>query len=302
VHEQAAVKLRGSLPNVSDRLGYLVRTNSESILAVTARDDERDFTRGVAITSSIYPDPDTHIEPVTYGKGADSQSLLFALMTEAGGRGTQPLHVVANMVCHPLMALRALRIPAWSRRTVILLVMQTLDNAMRLKVKRRWPNGNVVLTTEQDPDNPNPDKTPAAYRAAEWIQAKIGGTAQAMFTEATFAIPTTAHILGGAVIGGSPRTGVVDERQRIFGYEKPARLRRRSGARERRRQPEPYDHRARRARDDPHPAKGRGRPTRRRKSRRQMTPADRSAVLRLHREGAGEPLLLIHGIGSSLCC
>jgi cholesterol oxidase len=207
------------LPNISDRLGYLVRTNSESILAVTARDDDRDFTRGVAITSSIYPDPDTHIEPVTYGKGADSQSLLFALMTEAGGRGTQPLHLMANMLRHPLMAVRATRIPAWSRRTMILLVMQTLDNSMRLKPKRRWPNGNVVLTTEQDPDNPNPDKIPAAYRAAEWIQSKIGGTSQAMFSEAIFSIPTTAHILGGAVIGRDSQTGVVDSDHRVFGYQ-----------------------------------------------------------------------------------
>jgi cholesterol oxidase len=212
-------KLRGSLPNVSDRLGHLVRTNSESILAVTAHDDTRDFTRGVAITSSIYPDPDTHIEPVTYGKGADSQSLLFALMTEAGGRGTQPLALLANMARHPVMALRAMRIPAWSRRTMILLVMQTLDNSMRLRPKRRWPNGNVVLTTEQDPANPNPDKIPAAYRAAEWIQRKIGGTPQAIFTEATFSIPTTAHILGGAVIGSGPQTGVLDRNQRVFGYE-----------------------------------------------------------------------------------
>jgi cholesterol oxidase len=212
-------KLRGSLPRISDRLGHLVRTNSESILAVTAGDDTRDFTKGVAITSSIYPDPDTHIEPVTYGKGADSQSLLFALMTEAGGRGSQPLHLMLNMARHPLQALRAMRIPAWSRRTMILLVMQTLDNSMRLKPKRRWPNGNVVLTTEQDATNPNPDKIPAAYRAAEWIQRQIGGTAQAMFTEAIFSIPTTAHILGGAVIGRDAASGVVDARHRVFGYE-----------------------------------------------------------------------------------
>jgi cholesterol oxidase len=212
-------KLRGSLPRISDRLGYLVRTNSESVLAVTARDDLRDFTRGVAITSSVYPDPDTHIEVVTYGEGADSQSLLFNLMTQAGRRGTQPLHLLANMARHPLQALRAMRIRAWSRRTVILLVMQTLDNAMRLKVKRRWPNGNVVLTTEQDPDNPNPDKIPAAYRVAEWFRERTGGTAQAMFAEAIFSIPTTAHILGGAVIGAGPESGVIDERQRVFGYE-----------------------------------------------------------------------------------
>jgi cholesterol oxidase len=87
-----------------------------------------------------------------------------------------------------------------------------------LKVKRRWPNGNVVLTTEQDVDNPNPDKIPAAYRAAEWIQGNIGGTAQAMFTEAIFSIPTTAHILGGAVIGEDPQSGVIDDRHRAFGY------------------------------------------------------------------------------------
>jgi cholesterol oxidase len=212
-------KLRGSLPRVSDRLGYLVRTNSESILAVTAPDDVRDFTRTVAITSSIYPDPDTHVEPVTYGRGADSQSLLFSLMTEAGTRRTQPLHLALNMVRHPRRGLGAMRVRAWSRRTVIVLVMQTLDNAMRLRVKRRWPNGNVVLTTEQDPENPNPDKIPAAYRLAEWMQDKLGGTAQAVFTEAIFSIPLTAHILGGAVIGADPHTGVVDDRHRVFGYE-----------------------------------------------------------------------------------
>jgi cholesterol oxidase len=212
-------KLRGSLPKISDRLGYLVRTNSESILAMTAPDDARDFTRGVAITSSIYPDPDTHIEPVTYGKGADSQSLLYTLMTEKGGRGNQPLHLLANMALHPAMAVRAARVRGWSRRTMILLVMQTLNNSMRLKVKRRWPNGNVVLTTEQDPNNPNPDKIPAAYRAAEWIASKIGGTPQAIVMEAALSIPTTAHILGGAVVGADRESAVIDRHHRVFGYE-----------------------------------------------------------------------------------
>jgi cholesterol oxidase len=214
-----SAKLRGSLPRLSDRLGYLVRTNSESILAVTAPDDARDFTSGVAITSSIYPDPDTHIEPVTYGKGADSQSLLYTLMTEAGKRGNQPIHLIKNLVTHPLQAVKASRIRGWSRRTMILLVMQTLDNSIRLKVKRRWPNGNVVLTTEQDLSNPNPDKIPAAYRAAEWIARRTGGTPQAIVMEAALSIPTTAHILGGAVIGSSAAEGVVDVSHQAFGYE-----------------------------------------------------------------------------------
>jgi cholesterol oxidase len=212
-------KLRGSLPRISDRLGYVVRTNSESILAVTAPDDSRDFTDGIAITSSIYPDPDTHIEPVTYGKGADSQSLLYTLMTEAGKRGNQPIFLIKNLLTHPLQTFKASRIKNFSRRTMILLVMQTLNNSMRLKVKRRWPNGNAVLTTEQDPLNPNPDKIPAAYRCADWIAEKIGGTPQAIVMEALLAIPTTAHILGGAVIGSGPDAGVIDTSHRVFGYE-----------------------------------------------------------------------------------
>jgi cholesterol oxidase len=99
---------RGSLPRVSDRLGHLVRTNSEPILTVIAPDDARDFIRAVAITSSIYPDPDTHIEPVTYGRGADSQSLLFFLMTEAGTRRNQPVQLALNMLRHPRLALGAM--------------------------------------------------------------------------------------------------------------------------------------------------------------------------------------------------
>ncbi|TSD96579.1 GMC family oxidoreductase [Skermania sp. ID1734] len=212
-------KLAGSLPRVSDRLGELVRTNSESILAVTGPAGGPDFSRGIAITASVYPDPDTHIEPVTYGGGADSQSLLFWLLTEAGGRGTQPMHLALNMLRHPARAASAARIRNWSRRTVILLVMQSLDGAMRLKVKHRLPNGSVVLTTEQDPNNPNPDKIPAAYRAAEWLQANLGGTSQAVFTEALLSIPTTAHILGGVAIGADETKGVVDDAHRVFGYQ-----------------------------------------------------------------------------------
>jgi cholesterol oxidase len=212
-------KLAGSLPRLSARLGQTVRTNSESILAVTAPDDARDFTNGIAITSSIYPQPDVHIEPVTYGRGADSQSLLFWLMTEAGRRGTQPLHLLVNIARHPLTAVRAMRVKAWSRRTVIVLCMQTSDNLMRLKVARRWPNGNPILTTEQDATTPNPDKVPEAYRLASWLAKRLGGTPQASFTEASLAIPTTAHILGGAVIGSCAETGVIDSDHRAFGYE-----------------------------------------------------------------------------------
>lgn len=122
----------GALPRLSDRIGHLVRTNSESVQAVTARDDSRDFAKSVAITSSIYPDPDTHVEVVTYGRGGDAMSRLFTVMTGDGTRVTRPLRWVAAMLRHPLRTLRLLWPGKWSRRTVILLVMQTTDTAMRL--------------------------------------------------------------------------------------------------------------------------------------------------------------------------
>jgi cholesterol oxidase len=215
----AGCRESGSLRRLSGRLGHVVRSNSESIQAVTAPDDSRDFAESVAITSSIYPDPDTHIEVVTYGHGGDLMSRLFTAATGPGTRVTRPLKWIGALLRHPLRALRLLWPFGWSRRTIILLVMQTTDAAMRLAPKRRWLRGGVRLQTEQDPERPNPTYIPAAGRVAEWFAKRTGGVAQSGLTESTLNIPTTAHILGGAVIGADPEHGVVDDANRVFGYE-----------------------------------------------------------------------------------
>jgi len=215
----AECRHRGALPRLSDRLGHLVRTNSESIQAITARGLDLDFTRGVAITSSIYPDPDTHIEVVSYGRGGDALSRLFTAMTGSGTRLTRPLKWIGAMLRHPLQAARMLLWPfGWSRATIILLVMQSLDTAMRLRPKRRL-FGGVRLQTEQDSERPNPTFIPAADHATRWFAERLGGVAQSGITESTLNIPTTAHILGGAVMGATPDDGVIDTRNRVFGYE-----------------------------------------------------------------------------------
>ncbi len=209
----------GALGRLSGRLGHVVRTNTESIQAVTSPDDSLDFTDSIAITSSIYPDPDTHIEVVTYGEGADTMSGLYTLMTGDGSRVTRPFLWVGQVLRHPIKFGRTLWPRKWSRRTVILLVMQTLDTAMRLVPKRRLLGRGVRLQTEQDPERPNPTFIPVAEKAARWWEQRTGGTAQSGTTEAIFNIPTTAHILGGAVIGPDPEHGVVDGLHRAYGYE-----------------------------------------------------------------------------------
>jgi cholesterol oxidase len=211
-------RLGGSLPRISDRLGEVVRTNSEAILAVTAPDDSIDLTRRVAISGSIYPDPDTHIETVSYGEAGDSMSFLYTALVGDGTKLTRPVKWLGALWRHPLRSLKLLWPRHWSRRTIILLVMQSLDNHIALRPKRGL-FGGLRLQTEQDPERPNPTFIPVANQAAEWIAQRIGGVAQSSVTEALANAPSTAHILGGAIIARDPSAGVVDHRQRVFGYE-----------------------------------------------------------------------------------
>jgi cholesterol oxidase len=212
-------RLEGSLPRISTRLGELVRTNSESILTVTVPEDYKDdMIKRVAITSSIYPDPHTHIETVTYGDDGDSMRLLYTLLTGDGTRITRPLKLLTQIALHPKRLAEVLFAKHWSRRTIILLVMQTLDNAIALR-PRKGPFGSFWLQTEQDSERPNPTFIPIANKAAEWLADRTGGIAQSSLTEALFNIPSTAHILGGAVIAPDPSQGVVDANQHVFGYE-----------------------------------------------------------------------------------
>ena len=212
-------RVKGSLPRVSARLGELVRTNSESILAVTVPEDyPDDLIKRVAITSSISPAPHTHIETVTYGDDGDSMHRLNTLLVGRGTRVTRPLKLLGQTLRHPKRVAKVLFPKHWSRRTIIVLVMQTLDNAIALR-PRKGPFGSFWLQTEQDPERPIPTFIPVANQAAEWFAKRTGGIAQSSLTEALFNIPTTAHILGGAVIAPDPERGVVDAQQHVFGYE-----------------------------------------------------------------------------------
>ena len=211
-------KETGSLPRLSPRLGELVRTNSESILAVTLPDDTKAPWNDVAISASIHPRADTHIEFCTYGKDGDFMSFLLAPLTGKGTRITRPLMMLGAIARHPLRFLRSRWPFGWSARTLVVLVMQTSDNAIAFR-PRRGLFGGVVLRTEQNREKPNPTFIPVANEAAEWLAGQTGGIPQSGFLEALANIPTTAHILGGAALGRDSSTGVVDARHRAFGYE-----------------------------------------------------------------------------------
>lgn len=214
----ARCKLAGGLPRLSPMLGQVVRTNSESILAVTLPDDKLQPSRDVAISASVHVSHDTHIEFVNYGERGDAIKFLFTLLADDGTRLTRPLKLAGQMLLHPWRALKSLWPWRWGRRTLILLVMQSLDNAMAFTAMRGW-FGRVSLATRQDPLHPNPTFIREGYEAAKWLAEHTGGVAQSMVPEALLNIPTTAHILGGAVVGADAATGVVDRRGRVFGYD-----------------------------------------------------------------------------------
>ncbi|WP_280368096.1 GMC family oxidoreductase [Nocardia wallacei] len=212
-----AMRDKGVLPGLSPRLGELTRTNSESIVGAATRtvDPDRDFTRGVAITSSIHPTPDTHIEPVRYGKGSNSMGLLQTLMVDGGGRVPRWLRFLWEVLRHPLQLLSMLRVKNWSERTVISLVMQHLDNSITIYTKRGLFGRK--LTSKQGHGEPNPTWIPAGNEATRRVAEKIGGIAGGTWGE-IFNIPLTAHFLGGAVIGADAEHGVIDPYHRVYGY------------------------------------------------------------------------------------
>ncbi|QLY28505.1 GMC oxidoreductase [Nocardia huaxiensis] len=212
-----AMRDKGILPGLSDRLGVLTRTNSESIVGAATRkvDPNRDFTRGVAITSSIHPTPDTHIEPVRYGKGSNAMGLLQTLMVDGGGRMPRWLRFLWTVLLHPLTLLQFMSVKNWSERTIISLVMQHLDNSITTYTKRGLFGRK--LTSKQGHGEPNPTWIPVGNEVTRAVADKIGGVAGGSWGE-VFNIPLTAHFLGGAAIGADASTGVIDAYHRVYGY------------------------------------------------------------------------------------
>lgn len=214
------MKRKNVLPNLSEHLGQMVRTNSESIVFVRSHDKDFDNSEGIAITSSVHPDADTHIEPVRYGKGYDMMGTLCGTMTEDHKGLPRQLRAFFSALLRPLTFIRATIPFGFAKQTIILLVMQTLDNYINLQWQRRvfWPFSRS-LTSNYGTDKKNPTWIPLAYDFGRKLAKRIKGTAFNITTENILNAPMTAHIMGGATVGGTPEIGVLDEQSRVKGYQ-----------------------------------------------------------------------------------
>lgn len=210
-----AMKETGELPELSDQLGSVVRTNSEAVLAATARDREVDYTQGIAITSSFHPDDHTHIEPVRYGKGSNAIGLLQTVLSDGGGPVPRVFKTIGVALRHPAAFCRSLSVRHWSEKTVIALVMQTDDNSLELGSKRTIFGRQ--LTSRRGAGDPPPSWIPQGHEAIRLLADKIDGDPGGSIAEVVN-IPMTAHFLGGCVIGADADHGVVDPYHRIYGH------------------------------------------------------------------------------------
>jgi cholesterol oxidase len=212
------MKAEGHLPKLSDRLGYLSRTNSESILGAIAPDSSVDYSYGIAITSSFHPDADTHVEPVRYGKGSNAMAMLQTVLTDGDGPEPRWQTWLKQMWAERTNVADLYDLKHWSERTVVALVMQTLDNSITTYPKRIPGTRKWRLTSRQGHGEPNPTWIPVANKVVRKMATIMGGTAGGSIGE-PFNMPMTAHFIGGCAIGESPETGVVDPYQRVYGYD-----------------------------------------------------------------------------------
>ncbi|RMI31369.1 GMC family oxidoreductase N-terminal domain-containing protein [Nocardia stercoris] len=206
------LRATGRLPALSPRMGELTRTNSEAVLTATSR-TRTDFAQGVAITSSIHPEPDTHIEVCHYGKGQNGLFPLTVPMIDGGP--LRFLRFLLLLLTHPLVFLRSQNVRRASERSVILLVMQSLDNSLTSFGKRGL--FGYRLSTRQGEGRPNPTWIPIGHKANRLFADRIGGDALGMIMD-VFDIPSTAHYIGGCPMGGTAAEGVIDPYHRIHNY------------------------------------------------------------------------------------
>ncbi len=202
-----------TLPGLSNCLGQNVRTNSESLCGVTSRDQR--LNHSIAISSIFDADEHTHIEIVKYPDGSESMGVFAAMAAGKGNGIVRTAKMIGNMLTHPIDALWSFWKFGWAKNSVILLVMQTLDNSMKM-VYRTFPFPRISLS------NKGNEKVPAYIDKGQEVMhryaEKANGIALNSLTEIMFNMATTAHILGGCPMGETIDEGVVNDKFEVHGY------------------------------------------------------------------------------------
>jgi len=200
-----------TLTGLSDTLGFNLRTNSETLLGITSKKEK--LNDGISLTTGFYPDDNTHVEVVSYPNGSNSLKIFTSLAAGPGPSILRALKLLFNIITHPINYLRLNLSSKWAENSVVLVVMQTLDNSMKM-VYRSFPWGRMTIKN----DNKTPAFIKQGYDTMNKYAKKVDGIPQMALTEVLFNMSTTAHIMGGCPMGKTKAEGIVDDNFRVFGY------------------------------------------------------------------------------------
>jgi cholesterol oxidase len=203
-----------SLPNISERLGKDIRTNNETLVSVSSLEKDKNYSKGVAIGSILDTDENSHLEICRYSEGSNAWKFIHLPYVTGSNIFIRLGKVLVSLIKSPVKYFKIYFVNSWAKKTVVLLFMQTLDSTLRFKRNIFGFMSSTVSTGKK----PTPFIPESVKLIKEYSKA-VNGVSTSFALETIAGIPSTAHILGGAVMGENPSTGVIDKNNKVFGYE-----------------------------------------------------------------------------------
>lgn len=210
-----------SLPHISQRLGDMGRTNSEALLGISSRRGSKvDYSKGIAITSIFHGDEVTCIEPCRFPDGSGFILLIAGPLFDKSSNALLRLaRFFWEILRHPLDNIWGHWPFGWARRSTILLVMQTVDNRVRIRLGRSLLTlFRKGLVSKPDMEKALPSRINIAHQVTRDFAAKVNGVAAGSISEALLNMETTAHILGGCPFGKDAKEGVIGMDCQVHNY------------------------------------------------------------------------------------
>lgn len=203
-----------SLPHLSDHLGHDIRTNNETLVSVSSLKKDVNVSKGVAIGSILETDENSHLEIVRYGEGSAAWKLSHLPYSASKTHLVRYANMLLGFFKSPVSYFKIYFKNSWSKKTIVLLFMQTLDSTLTFG-RSRMGGLFSKIGSGKKPTPYIPESIEMTSKYAE----KVNGKATSFIGESVFGIPATAHILGGAVMSEDSQKGVIDRDNKVFGYE-----------------------------------------------------------------------------------
>ncbi|HET8706560.1 MAG TPA: GMC family oxidoreductase, partial [Pseudomonadales bacterium] len=208
-----------TLPRLPASLGEHVRTNSEAIVGILAKDESVDITQGATISSHFYPDEHTHITQNRFPESYSFMRFYMGPLLDGTVPFKRALGVLWRFFCAPRLSSRSFFAKNWFRRISVLTVMQHADNEMAFDYGRTlFKGGRMGLKSRISKGLRAPSFIPQANAAARHFADASHGIPLNTLMESLGNLSVTAHILGGAVMAEDPQRGVIDKNHQVFGH------------------------------------------------------------------------------------